>query len=265
MKLKAQAQVNNKKQNKKESNMTTEQDILNLVASFYGDAIKAQANNKTQNKKESNMTKVKAQVKAQNNLSLADAIMQILHNSKTCLKASEISKLVKASFADAGFKTDSKYVSSRLLGLVKSNKVNVKRDADGVNVYFISKAKNVDTSKAKNADTSKAKNVDSKIYDAYIKKFDTTITLSKQFIDRLLVTVFDNNSYKSTKQGIYEAKSNGILLKDNVNGIPLKTIINHLLSKMTVYNIDYIDKKTEVRYSKFTDEPYLVNLYRLTK
>ena len=234
--------------------MTTEQDILNLIASFYGDAITKQANNTKKQNKEREMTKVKVK---QNNLSLADAIMQILHNSKTCLKASEISKLVKASFADAGFKTDSKYVSSRLLGLVKSNKVNVKRDADGVNVYFISKAKNVDTSKAKNVDT--------KVYEAYIKKFDTTISLSKQFIDKLLTTVFDNNSYKSTKQSIYEAKSNGILLKDNVNGIPLKTLVNHLLSKMKSYNIDYIDKKTEVRYSKINGQPYLVNLYRLTK
>ena len=250
MKLQANAQVNNKKQNKKESKMK-EQDVLNLIASFYGDAITKQANNTKKQNKEREMTKVKV-------LSLADAIIEVLSNSTKPLKASEISKLVKANYGDANFKTDSKFVSSRLINLLKNNKINVKKDADGVNVYFISKPK-IEASKPK-IEASKPK-----IFEAYIKKFDTTISLSKQFIDKLLTTVFDNNSYKSTKQSIYEAKSNGILLKDNVNGIPLKTLVNHLLSKMKSYNIDYIDKKTEVRYSKINGQPYLVNLYRLTK
>ena len=253
MKLQANAQVNNKKQNKKESKMK-EQDVLNLIASFYGDAIKAQAQNtkvKAQNKKESNMTKVKEQVKAQNNLSLADAIMQILHNSKACLKASEISKMIKTNYGDANFKTDSKFVSSRLINLLKNNKINVKKDADDVNVYFISKPK-IEASKPK-------------ILEAYIRKYNVTITLSKEFIDKLMLAIFDNSQYKSTKQAIAEALASKRLLKNKIENIPMKTLANHILAKMGDYGVDYIDKKTEVRYSKINGQPYLVNLYRLTK
>ena len=249
--------------------MTTEQDILNLIASFYGDAITKQANNTKKQNKEREMTKVKVK---QNNLSLADAIIEVLSNSTKPLKASEISKLVKASFGDANFKTDSKFVSSRLINLLKNNKINVKKDADGVNVYFISKPKieaskpKIEASKPKiEASKPKIEASKPKIFEAYIRKYNVTITLSKEFIDKLMLAIFDNSQYKSTKQAITEALASKRLLKDKIENIPMKTLANHILAKMGDYGVDYIDKKTDVRYSKINGQPYLVNLYKLIK